>query len=183
MAYRLFVDKGFKSTSLEEITSSVGIAKSTFYVFFESKEMLYMTLLAQEGERVEQQVWTRVAAARDTRSAIKTYLHEMVMAMETNVLTARMVYDLEEYKLVCRKLNPYYVGSENLRSIVPLTEFIQSRQAVGALIEEEPQVIAGVLKSAMLIGAQKGNLEPYNYERMRELLFEAVANQMTRTEG
>ncbi|MGU9074110.1 TetR/AcrR family transcriptional regulator, partial [Clostridium perfringens] len=36
-----FIDKGFKSTSLEDITSSVGIAKSSFYIFFESKEMLY----------------------------------------------------------------------------------------------------------------------------------------------
>jgi len=51
VAHRLFINKGFKSTSLDELTSSVGIAKSSFYVFFESKEMLYMELLAQEMRR------------------------------------------------------------------------------------------------------------------------------------
>ena len=56
VAYRLFIDKGFKSSSLEEITSSVGIAKSSFYIFCESKEMLYMELLAHEGEQIEKQV-------------------------------------------------------------------------------------------------------------------------------
>jgi AcrR family transcriptional regulator len=36
VAYRFFIDKGFKSTSIEDITSSVGIAKSSFYIFCES---------------------------------------------------------------------------------------------------------------------------------------------------
>ena len=35
VAYRFFIDKGFKSTSIEDITSSVGIAKSSFYIFCE----------------------------------------------------------------------------------------------------------------------------------------------------
>lgn len=83
VAYRLFIDKGLKSTSFEDITSSVGIAKSSFYIFFESKEMLYMELLAREGEQIEKKVWTKVTAANDIRSAIKIYLNEMTLELET----------------------------------------------------------------------------------------------------
>ncbi|HBN5038722.1 TetR/AcrR family transcriptional regulator [Clostridioides difficile] len=180
VAYRFFIDKGFKSTSLEDITSSVGIAKSSFYIFFESKEMLYMELLAHEGEQIERQVWPKVIAANDIRSAIKIYLNEMALELETKILTQRLVYDVEEYKLVSRKLNPEYVGSEQLRSIVPLMEFIKSRQDSKEVIDEDPGVIAGVLRSALLIGSQKGDLQQYNYEKIRELLFEAVTNQITR---
>lgn len=180
VAYRFFIDKGLKSTSLEDITSSVGIAKSTFYAFFESKEMLYMELLAHEGEQIEKQVWPKVIAAEDIRLAIKIYLNEMSLELEDKILTQRLVYDLEEYKLVSRKLNPEYVGSENLRSIVPLTDFIRSRQDSKEIIDEDPGVIAGVLRSAWLIGSQKEELQQYNYERIRELLFEAIANRITR---
>lgn len=180
VAYRLFIDKGFKSTSLEDITSSVGIAKSTFYVFFESKEMLYMELLAHEGEQIEKKVWPKVIAAEDIRSAIKMYLNMMALELESKILTQRLVYDLEEYKLVSRKLNPEYVGTEQLRSIVPLMEFIKSHQDSKEMIDEDPGVIAGVLRSALLIGSQKRDLQQYNYEKIRELLFEAVANQITR---
>ena len=180
VSYRFFIDKGFKSTSLEDITSSVGIAKSSFYIFFESKEMLYMELLAHEGEQIEKQVWPKVLAANDIRSAIKIYLNEMALELETKILTQRLVYDVEEYKLVSRKLNPEYVGSEQLRSIVPLMEFIKSRQDSKEVIDEDPGVIAGVLRSALLIGSQKGDLQQYNYEKIRELLFEAVTNQITR---
>lgn len=178
VAYRFFINKGFKSTSLEDITSSVGIAKSTFYVFFESKEMLYMELLAHEGEQIEKQVWPKVIVTEDIRSAIKMYLNEMALELESKILTQRLVYDLEEYKIVSRKLNPEFVGSENLRSIVPLMEFIKSRQDSKEIIDEDPGVIAGFLRSALLIGSQKGDLQQHNYERIRELLFEAVAKQI-----
>jgi len=181
VAYRFFVEKGFKSTSLEDITSSVGIAKSTFYVFFQSKEMLYMELLSHEGEQIENQVWPKVLAAEDISSAIKIYLDEMASELENKILTQRLIYDLEEYKLVSRKLNPEYVGSENLRSITPLMDFIRSRQDSKEILDEEPSVIAGVLRAALLIGSQKGDLLEYNYEMIRELLFEAVADRITRS--
>lgn len=180
VAYRFFVDKGFKNTSLEDITSSVGIAKSSFYIFFESKEILYMELLAHEGEQIEKQVWPKVIAAKDIRSAIKIYLNEMALELEDKILTQRLVYDLEEYKIVSRKLNPDYVGSEHLRSIVPLVEFIKLRQDSNEIIDEEPGIIAGVLRAAWLIGSQKGDLQQYNYERIKELLFETVADRVTR---
>ena len=180
VAYRFFIDKGFKNTSLEDITSSVGIAKSSFYIFFESKEILYMELLAHEGEQIEKQVWPKVIAAKDIRSAIKIYLNEMALELEDKILTQRLVYDLEEYKIVSRKLNPDYVGSEHLRSIVPLVEFIKLRQDSNEIIDEEPGIIAGVLRAAWLIGSQKGDLQQYNYERIKELLFEAVADRVTR---
>ena len=181
VAYRFFIDKGFKSTSIEDITSSVGIAKSSFYIFCESKEMLYMELLAREGEQIEKQVWPEVMAAKDIYTAIKTYLNKMAMELESKILTQRLIYDLEEYNIVSRKLNPQYIGSESLRSIVPLMEFIKSRQDSKEIINEDPSVIAGVLRAALLIGSQKRNLQQYNYVRVRDLLFEAVANQIIRT--
>ena len=181
VAYRFFLDKGFKSTSIEDITSSVGIAKSSFYIFCESKEMLYMELLAREGEQIEKQVWPEVMAAKDIYTAIKTYLNKMAMELESKILTQRLIYDLEEYNIVSRKLNPQYIGSESLRSIVPLMEFIKSRQDSKEIIDEDPSVIAGVLRAALLIGSQKRDLQQYNYVRVRDLLFEAVANQIIRT--
>ena len=150
-------------------------------LFRSSKEILYMELLSQEGEQIEKQVWPKVIAAEDIRSAIKIYLNEMALELEDKILTQRLVYDLEEYKLVSRKLSSEYIGSENLRSIVPLMEFIRARQESNEIIDDDPDVIAGVLRSAWLIGSQKKDLQQYNYERIRDLLFEAVADRITQS--
>ncbi len=178
ISHRLFIDKGFKSTSLEDITSSVGIAKSSFYIFYESKEMLYMELLGMEGEEIEDKIWPKVKAAKNIHLAIKVYLNEMTHELESKILTQRLIYDLDEYKLVARKLNPGYVASKTLISIVSLMEFIKEHQATNEIIGEDPSVIAGTLRATLLIGSQKRDLQNYNYEMVRELLFEAVTNQI-----
>lgn len=179
VTHRFFIDKGFKSTSLDEITSSVGIAKSSFYVFFESKEMLYMELLAKESEEIEKLVWPKVNAAKNIRIAIKVYLNEMARELESKILTQRSVYEIDEYKLVARKLNPEYVASKTLKSINSLMEFIKKHQATKEIISGDPNVIAGTLRAALLIGSQKRDLQNYNYELVKEVLFEAVTNQLT----
>ncbi len=43
----LFRKKGFLKTSVNEITDAVGIAKGTFYNFYDSKEALFMAVLGE----------------------------------------------------------------------------------------------------------------------------------------
>ena len=38
---KLFADKGYDATSIEEITATVGVAKGTLYYHFSSKEEIY----------------------------------------------------------------------------------------------------------------------------------------------
>lgn len=38
IAYKLFLTKGYKNTSIDEIIKEAGIAKGTYYYYFESKE-------------------------------------------------------------------------------------------------------------------------------------------------
>ena len=40
IAYRMFVSKGYEHTSVDEIISEAGIAKGTYYYYFESKEQM-----------------------------------------------------------------------------------------------------------------------------------------------
>lgn len=180
IAHRRFIDKGLKNTSIEEITSSVGIAKSSFYKFFESKEMLYLELLTLEGEGIEKRVWPKVEKEEDIHSAIKTYLYAMSLELESNILTQRLITDLEEYKMVSRKVDQEYIGSKILRSVVPLMEFIKSRQESKEIIEEDIEVIAGVIRATLLIGVHKDDVGKEVYPKVQSILFDAVANQLTK---
>lgn len=38
IAYRMFLEKGYEKTSIDEIIAKAGIAKGTYYYYFESKE-------------------------------------------------------------------------------------------------------------------------------------------------
>ena len=48
---KLFAEKGYDATSVEEITATVGVAKGTLYYHFASKEEIYNFLL-EEGTKL-----------------------------------------------------------------------------------------------------------------------------------
>lgn len=50
-AMRLFAEKGYEATSVEEITATVGVAKGTLYYHFSSKEEIY-NFLIEEGMKL-----------------------------------------------------------------------------------------------------------------------------------
>ena len=37
LAYRMFIEKGYENTSIDEIVAKAGIAKGTYYYYFASK--------------------------------------------------------------------------------------------------------------------------------------------------
>ena len=45
---KLFAEKGYEATSIEEITATVGVAKGTLYYHFGSKEEIF-NFLVEEG--------------------------------------------------------------------------------------------------------------------------------------
>lgn len=48
---KLFAEKGYDATSIEEITATVGVAKGTLYYHFSSKEEIF-TFLVEEGMKL-----------------------------------------------------------------------------------------------------------------------------------
>lgn len=50
---KLFAEKGYENTSIEEITATVGVAKGTLYYHFSSKEQIF-DFLVEEGIKLLQ---------------------------------------------------------------------------------------------------------------------------------
>ncbi|MCE5295624.1 MAG: TetR/AcrR family transcriptional regulator [Euryarchaeota archaeon] len=55
-AEALFSEKGFESTSVEDIVERVGVAKGLFYYYFESKEMLMTAMVAKMTDEIESNI-------------------------------------------------------------------------------------------------------------------------------
>jgi AcrR family transcriptional regulator len=88
-ATRLFLEKGYRSTTISEIMESVGITKPSFYYYFENKKDLYFSCIdnifqitfakALEDIRKEQDLMTRLEKRWETTLA---FLPEMITFLQ-----------------------------------------------------------------------------------------------------
>ena len=53
---KLFTSQGLRKTSLEELMAPTGVAKSSFYLFLDSKEALYLELMLRQSGEVKRRV-------------------------------------------------------------------------------------------------------------------------------
>ena len=62
---KLFAEKGYDATSIEDITATVGVAKGTLYYHFSSKEEIF-NFLVEEGIKLLQNSARIIFVNRET---------------------------------------------------------------------------------------------------------------------
>ncbi|WP_378581770.1 TetR/AcrR family transcriptional regulator [Neobacillus sp. GCM10023253] len=82
MAHQLFIDKGFQSTSIQDILDYSGISKGTFYNYFSSKNELLIAIFKS--------VYSELATLRNElligqdRSDIEIFIKQIELQLKTN---------------------------------------------------------------------------------------------------
>lgn len=82
MAHRLFIDKGFQATSIQDILDYSGIAKGTFYNYFSSKNELLIALLKTIFHDIEAER-EALLVGKDP-SDIEVFIKQVELHMELN---------------------------------------------------------------------------------------------------
>ncbi len=177
---RLFTTYGLKKTSLEELTQPAGIAKSSFYSFFDSKEELYLELLALEGPRIEQQIMQPFVSASAPRQAIADFLRTFIAELEHNPLTKRMLTNPEELQMVAQRVEPLHLERKMRQGVLPIIGVVQRWQAEGKLIAADPTVIGGVIRAVTMLTLHQEDIGPTIYPAVIDLIIDLVARGLSR---
>ncbi len=74
IATELFLKNGFERTSVEAITKKVGIAKGSFYTYFDSKEELLREIIAFTMSAIENELSMKVKKSSNPIGAIEEFL-------------------------------------------------------------------------------------------------------------
>lgn len=77
-AVRLFWQRGFKATSLDELLAATGISRSSFYAAFGSKEALFQRCLARYCHRMAGDMGRALLEAESGRGFIEQTLRQVI---------------------------------------------------------------------------------------------------------
>jgi AcrR family transcriptional regulator len=152
----LFAKRGYHQTTIDDIVAQAGVARGTFYLYFEDKRAVFADLIDRFSARITVAIMRIVTddptrpvaeqARENIRAIIGVCLAErsMTKILFTDALGIDSAFD--------RKLHTFYDEVVQL-----LTDSLRDGQALGIVADGEPRVLA-----YMTIGA------------LKELLYQAV---------
>lgn len=135
VATRLFAEKGFEATSVQEIVASAGVTKGAMYHYFASKDDLlfeiYHRLLMMQTRRLEQFAGGKGTAGERLRAAAVDVIDTSFLHLDELTVFFRSMHMLpqEKRKTVRAERRHYH---ERFRALV------EEGQAVGAFRSDVP---------------------------------------------
>jgi len=174
----LFATYGLKKTSIVDLTQPAGIAKSSFYAFFDSKEALYLELLIMERRRMREEIAARFPTIDNARETIAHFLRVAVREIEANALTRRVIAHPEEWQMIARRVSPEQMEANIAESTLTALSFIREGQESGQIIAAKPEVIAGVVRAVVVLAQHKDDIGRDIFPEVQEMI-EFVAKGLT----
>lgn len=110
---KLFSEKGYDATSIEEITATVGVAKGTLYYHFSSKEEIFNFLVEEGMKLLKNSIEIKTSKCGHTIDKLKAIVLIQLKGIKKyeNVLTIVMsqVWGNEPRNVLCREKVMEYI--------------------------------------------------------------------------
>ncbi|WP_028596183.1 TetR/AcrR family transcriptional regulator [Paenibacillus assamensis] len=181
-ARHLFTQFGLKKTSIADITTAVGVAQGTFYLFYRSKEELFLDILLLEERSVHASLSSFLNQSKMNRSQFRQFLLHSISLVENNPLL-KWLYDADTMSAVIRKLSPEKQAELFQQDKDTMKSWIERGQAEGWITAREPDHIVSLMQALVLVALQKQQIGEDRYAATLELLCDCIAQGIIQEES
>ncbi len=135
---KLFAEKGYDATSIEEITATVGVAKGTLYYHFSSKEEIFNFLVEEGVKLLKNSITIKTEKLENSIDKIKAIvlIELKVLVKYENFMTIILsqIWGTGERSNICKKHVFEYIAQ--------IQEIVEEGIKKGEIIEADPNVLA-----------------------------------------
>ena len=104
---KLFAEKGYDATSIEEITATVGVAKGTLYYHFSSKEEIFNFLVEEGVKLLKNSIIIKTSKVQNSldklRAIILIQIKILVKYQNFITIILSKIFGTDERSQMCRK--------------------------------------------------------------------------------
>lgn len=172
---KLFAQYGLGKTTIADLTDEVGIGTSTFYLFFDSKEELYLSVLETEGDKIRRRLAdSDVADSDDPQVVVSEFLHILFDEIETNPLIRQLIVSdeldrLDSYRTAEDREKDRREETEAIRAFVE--PFVES----GAMYGDDPELVARAIGAIPYLTLHEKDIGPERYPEIRDFVIKTFA--------
>ncbi|MBT0962302.1 TetR/AcrR family transcriptional regulator [Denitromonas sp. IR12] len=149
-ALALFVEKGFAATRLDEVAARAGVSKGTLYLYFDSKEALFLAVIREGIVPVIEEGRKLLAAhADDPERMLREYLFgwwAMIGNTELGGVPKLMTSEAQNFPEVAQ----YYVREVIQPGKAMMREILDRGVAKGVFRELDTEMVTHILMAPLL---------------------------------
>ena len=177
-----FIRYGIKKTSVEELTRAAGIAKGSFYKFFDSKEALFMAVHEESEAKLQQDMFRKLEGIRDPAERIRAFLKNSFLLLEEDPLL-RMVFGTDDLASLAGFMSTEQFGEHYRRDLSFLGEMLAGWQAEGTVRKDlDIDVAANMLASIYYIVLRKESIGRDMYDKVTDMIIDCLSGYFAATE-
>ena len=154
---KLFAEKGYDATSIEEITATVGVAKGTLYYHFSSKEEIFNFLVEEGVKLLKNSIEIKTQKLEKTMDKLKAIILIEIKVMlkyeDFMTILLSQIWGKEPRNNICKK---YVFEYEQIIEQI-VKEGIEKGEIIGADSEIIATEIFGVIWSSLAYKLKLGN--------------------------
>lgn len=175
----LFSEKGFKDTSVKDITDMAGIAAGTFYLYYPSKEHLFMDIYLEENDRLKHAIVENLDTDGEPLQVIREMMRRNMEGMAANPIL-REWYN----KDVFSKIEEKYIEKSGLERVdflyAHFLEIIQKWQAQGKMRADiDAEMIMALFTAVIVIDFHKEEIGFQYFPQIQVLLTDFIMDGLT----
>lgn len=174
---------GPAKTRIGDITEPVGIATSTFYLFFDSKDEFFLELIQQEMDSFQEQLSNDLNDVQDPYEGLIHLFESYVDFADGNPLVQQVIIQ-NNYREVFQSRVPEALDEYKRERIGQFHLVIEELQELddGDFGELPPHMVIGVMSTLGLFALHKDEYENYEEgygDQLQSLLIKVIANGLT----
>ncbi|WP_285033692.1 TetR/AcrR family transcriptional regulator [Mycolicibacterium sp. lyk4-40-TYG-92] len=178
-AERLFAAQGLKKTSLDELVQPAGIAKGSFYAFFDSKESLYLEVMLRRAPLVGARLAEVLGRPVDEENLVAV-LRAITDVLVNDPFYRRLLTHADELTAVNRRVGPEQLARVMPEVVSPMLDYLAAGQRACVLVDDiAPETLLGVMRSVGLVVMNRDRFGA-DYEDVLEATIRTLARGMLR---
>jgi AcrR family transcriptional regulator len=172
-ADRCLSTTGIRKTSVEELAKAAGISKGAFYLFYETKELLFLDALEREQERMHEAIIGQVAGSASKREGFVTAI--MQMYRDFTAKPWLLVFAQEDYDLLLRR-----IPQERIERHIALDDASTGRlrQLLGDMPAFNTEIVSAALRMFFMGLLHRREVGEELIDGAFEFLVQAVADRI-----
>jgi AcrR family transcriptional regulator len=173
--YRQFSAYGLKKTTVAEIATAAGISKGAFYLFYESKEALFMDVVEEKAEkRFRQEILAAIdLPGSSPRARLLTVLKKAFSLFKT--IPILQFFTGSDYDMLFRRIPTGKLQQHIDGDLAFFDQFIARCQEAGIPIQVRPKEISALLYALVLGIVHEDDWGVNNLGGASDVLLELIA--------